>query len=68
MVAAEVETSDVDSKIAQQAQELEGLQESLEALNQKLSHSLHENTMLSGKVESLNEANEQLTETSKLPV
>jgi len=67
MVAAEVETSDVDSKIAQQAQELEGLQESLEALNQKLSHSLHENTMLSGKVESLNEANEQLTETSKLP-
>lgn len=67
MVAAEVETSDVDSKIAQQAQELEELQESLTAVNHKLSNSLHENTLLSGKVESLNEANEQLTESAKLP-
>jgi len=67
MVAAEVETSDVDSKIAQQAQELEELQESLNAVNNKLSNSLHENTMLSSKVESLNEANEQLTESAKLP-
>ena len=67
MVAAEVETSDVDSKIAQQAQELEELQESIAAVNQKLSNSLHENTILYGKVESLNEANEQLTESAKLP-
>ena len=67
MVAAEVETSDVDSKIAQQANELAELQESLATVNQRLSNSLHENTMLSSKVESLNEANEQLTETSKLP-
>ena len=67
MVAAEVETSDVDSKIAQQASELEELQESLVTVNQRLSNSLHENTMLSSKVESLNEANEQLTESSKLP-
>jgi len=67
MVAAEVETSDVDSKIAQQAKELEELQESLNAVNNKLSNSLHENTMLSSKVESLNEANEQLTESAKLP-
>ena len=29
--------------------------------------SLHENTLLSDKVESLNEANEQLTESAKLP-
>lgn len=67
MVAAEVETSDVDSKIAKQAQELEELQESLNAVNQKLTNSLHENSLLSGKVESLNEANEQLTESAKLP-
>ena len=67
MVAAEVETSDVDSKIAQQAQELEELQESIAAVNQKLSNSLHENTILYDKVESLNEANEQLTESAKLP-
>jgi hypothetical protein len=67
MVAAEVETSDVDSKIAQQAQELGELQESIAAVNQKLSNSLHENTILYGKVESLNEANEQLTESAKLP-
>lgn len=67
MVAAEVETSDVDSKISQQANELAELQESLATVNRRLSNSLHENTMLSGKVESLNEANEQLTETSKLP-
>lgn len=67
MVAAEVETSDVDSKIAKQAQELEELQESLTAVNQQLTNSLHENTLLSDKVESLNEANEQLTESAKLP-
>ena len=67
MVAAEVETSDVDSKIAQQANELAELQESLTTVNQRLSNSLHENTMLSSKVESLNETNEQLTESAKLP-
>ena len=67
MVAAEVETSDVDSKIAQQAEELGELQESLSAVNSRLKNSLHENSMLSSKVESLNEANEQLTESSKLP-
>ena len=67
MVAAEVETSDVDSKIAHQAQELEELQESVKVVNSKLTNSLHENSMLSGKVERLNEANEQLTESAKLP-
>ena len=67
MVAAEVETSDVDSKIAQQAQELGELQESVTAVNNKLTTSLHENSMLSDKVERLNEANEQLTESAKLP-
>ena len=67
MVAAEVETSDVDSKISQQAQELEELQESVRTVNSKLTNSLHENSMLSGKVERLNEANEQLTESAKLP-
>jgi predicted RNase H-like nuclease (RuvC/YqgF family) len=67
MVAAEVETSDVDSKIAQQAQELEELQESMKTVNSKLTNSLHENSMLSGKVERLNEENVQLTESAKLP-
>jgi hypothetical protein len=67
MVAAEVETSDVDSKIAKQAQELDELQESLTAVNQQLTNSLQENTLLFDKVESLNEANEQLTESAKLP-
>ena len=36
-------------------------------VNSKLTNSLHENSMLSGKVERLNEANEQLTESAKLP-
>ena len=66
MVATEVEASDVDSKIAQQAQEIGELQESLGALNKKLSNSLHENSMLSGKVKSLNETNEELAESAKL--
>ena len=55
------------TKIAQQAEELGELQESLFAVNSRLKNSLHENSMLSSKVESLNEANEQLTESNKLP-
>ena len=67
LVAAEVEASDVDSTISQQNKEIAELQESLEVVNQRLTDSLHENSMLCGKVESLNEANEQLTESAKLP-
>ena len=67
MVAAEVEASDVDSTITQQKQNIGELQESLDALNSKYKNSLHENSMLSGKVESLNEENVQLTESAKLP-
>ena len=67
MVAAEVEASDVDSTISQQNQEIAELQESLEVVNQRLTDSLHENNLLAGKVDSLNEANEQLTESAKLP-
>ena len=67
MVAADVETSDVDSTIAQQQKEIGELQESVEALNANLTTSLHENSMLSGKVESLHEENAQLTESAKLP-
>ena len=55
------------TKIADQAEELGELQESLFAVNSRLKNSLHENSMLSSKVESLNEANEQLTESNKLP-
>ncbi len=40
---------------------------SVEALNFKLTNSLHENSMLSSKVESLNESNKSLTESNKLP-
>ena len=67
LVASEVETSDVDSAVAKQQKQIDGLQESISALNGRLKTSLHENSMLSGKVESLNEANEQLTESNKLP-
>ena len=67
LVASEVETSDVDSAVAKRQKEIDELQESISALNGRLKNSLHENSMLSGKVESLNEANEQLTESSKLP-
>lgn len=67
MVAAEVEASDVDSTITQQQQDIGELQESLNALNSKYTDSLHENSMLSGKVESLHEENAQLTESAKLP-
>ena len=67
LVAAEVEASDVDSTISQQNQAIAELQESLEVVNQRLTDSLHENNLLAGKVDSLNEANEQLTESAKLP-
>jgi hypothetical protein len=67
MIAAEVEASDVDSTIAKQSNEIAELQESLEVVNQRLTDSLHENSMLCGKVESLNEENVQLTESAKLP-
>ena len=67
LVANEVETSDVDSAIAKQQKEIDELQESLSAVNGRLKNSLHENSMLSDRVENLNEANEQLTESAKLP-
>ena len=67
LVASEVETSDVDSAVAKQQKQIDELQESISALNGRLKTSLHENSMLSGKVESLNEANEQLAESNKLP-
>ena len=67
MVADEVEASDVDSSVAKLNKENSELQESVQLLNDKLKSSLHENTMLSNKVSSLNEANEQLTESAKLP-
>ena len=67
LVAQEVEGEDVDSVVSKQQEEISELQESLNAINERLSNSLHENTMLSSKVSRLNEENEQLTESAKLP-
>ena len=67
MIAAEVEASDVDSTIAKQSHEIAELQESLELVNQRLTDSLHENNLLAGQIDNLNEQNEQLTESAKLP-
>ena len=67
MIAAEVEASDVDSTIAKQSNAIAELQESLELVNQRLTDSLHENNLLAGQVDNLNEQNEQLTESAKLP-
>ena len=67
MIAAEVEASDVDSTIAKQSNEIAELQESLELVNQRLTDSLHENNLLAGQVDNLNEQNVQLTESAKLP-
>jgi len=67
LVASEVESTDVDSAVAKQQKEIDELKESLTTLNSRLKNSLHENSMLSGKVESLNEANDELTESNKLP-
>jgi len=67
MIAAEVEASDVDSTIAKQSNEIAELQESLELVNQRLTDSLHENNLLAGQIDNLNEQNEQLTESAKLP-
>jgi hypothetical protein len=67
MIAAEVEAEDVDSAVAKQESEIAELKEGIEALNFKLTNSLHENSMLSSKVESLNESNKSLTESNKLP-
>ena len=47
-------------------QELEANDEVIRGYR-RLKNSLHENSMLSGKVESLNEANDELTESNKLP-
>lgn len=67
LVASEVEASDVDSAVAKQQKEIDELQESLSTVNSRLKNSLHENSMLCDRVENLNEANEQLTESNKLP-
>ena len=67
LVANEIDSSDVDSAVAQKDKTIEELQESLNSLNEKYKGSLHENTMLNDKVSSLNEENEQLTESAKLP-
>ena len=67
LVAQEVETADVDSVVTKQQHDIDELQESVHALNDRLKNSLHENSMLSDKVESLHETNEQLTENAKLP-
>ena len=67
LVAQEVENSDVDSVVSQQQASIEELQESIEGLNSQLKNSLHENSILSDKVESLNEDNTNLTESAKLP-
>jgi hypothetical protein len=67
MIAAEVEASDVDSTIAKQSNEIAELQESLELVNQRLTDSLHENNLLAGQIDNLNEQNVQLTESAKLP-
>ena len=67
IVAKDIEDRDVDSVVSKQEAQIAELQESLEAVNNKLSNSLHENTMLNDRVSSLNEANEQLTESAKLP-
>ena len=67
MVAAEVEAQDVDSAVSKQETKIAELEESLETINFKLTNSLHENSILVNKVESLNESNKSLTENNKLP-
>lgn len=67
IVAAEVETDDIDSRISSQEEEILALQESLDGVNETLATSLQENTLLSEKVGVLKEANAGLTESSKLP-
>ena len=67
LVAQEVESEDTDSVVSKQQNTIEELQESIERLNSKFKNSLHENSILSDKVESLNEDNTNLTETAKLP-
>ncbi len=67
MVAADVEADDVDSTVSQQNSQIAELEESVEQLNFQLKNSLHENSMLVDKVESLNENNKALKESNKLP-
>ncbi len=67
MVAADVEVDDVDSTVSQQNSQIAELEESVEQLNFQLKNSLHENSMLVDKVESLNENNKALKESNKLP-
>lgn len=67
MVAADVEADDVDSTVSQQNSKIAELEESVEQLNFQLKNSLHENSMLVDKVESLNENNKALKESNKLP-
>ncbi len=67
LVANEIDSSDVDSVVSQKDKTIEELQESLDSLNEKYKGSLRENTMLNDRVSSLNEENEQLTESAKLP-
>jgi len=67
LVAQEVESKDVDSVVCEQQKTIDDLQESVKQLNGQLQNTLHENSMLTDKVENLNETNEQLAESAKLP-
>lgn len=67
LVAEEVESEDVDSVVSEQNQTIADLQEKVESLNEQISISLQENSLLCDQVEGLSEENTQLTESAKLP-
>ena len=67
LVAADVESSNVDSVINSYEDENEKLANTVEELNSTLANYVGENKVLKGKVSSLNESNNSLTEQAKLP-
>tara|TARA_R110000851_G_scaffold64283_1_gene146544 strand:- start:798 stop:1376 length:579 start_codon:yes stop_codon:yes gene_type:complete len=67
LVAQDLEEKDVDSVVSELKAENAKLEESIESLNSQYATSLKENTILSDKVGSLKEDNNNLTESNKLP-
>jgi hypothetical protein len=67
LVAEDIENQDVDSIVSELQSDKDGLDETIKSLNAQLANSLNENTILSGKVGSLEKDKINLTEANKLP-
>jgi len=67
VIAEDMESKDSESAISAYKEEVASLQETVERLNEQLSHTVTENSTLEGAVVSLRESLEDLSEVTKEP-